>query len=211
MTGTVILKSFLRLGFLCFASHFGNNVIDFLLTDCENYIDDIPHDTLLVPVMRPESIYDSNGEYLDDPLEITSYQILSQIGRGGFSKVYLVRQISNGKIYAMKVISKTFAAKWGGELVKREFELMKEVSSPFVVDLLYVFPTEDTYNFVMEYCPGLSLYQNLVIQKKFTVKNSLIYFAEMLLVVNYLHSKGILFRDLKVRAISNRPGRKFSS
>lgn len=122
-----------------------------------------------------------------------------------------MRLIFNGKIYAMKVISKTFAAKWGGELVKREFELMKDVSDPFIVDLVYVFPTEDTYNFVMEYCPGMSLYQNLVIQKKFTVKNALIYFAEMLLVVNYLHSKGILFRDLKVGIKINHIGRKFSA
>ena len=113
--------------------------------------------------------------------------------------MYLVRLISNGKIYAMKVISKTFSAKWGGQLVRREFELMKEVNNPFIVDLVYVFPTDDTYNLVMEYCPGHSLYQNLVIQKKFTVRNSLIYFAEMLVVVRYLHSKGILFRDLKVR------------
>lgn len=114
-----------------------------------------------------------------------------------------MRLISNGKIYAMKIINKAFAAKWGGELVKREFELMKEVDNPFIVNLIYVFPTQDTYNLVMEYCPGMSLYQNLVIQKKFTVKNSLIYFAEMLLVVRYLHSKGILFRDLKVRVWTN--------
>lgn len=60
-------------GFLCFASHFENNIIDFLLTGFDNFIDDIPDDTLLIPVMRPESIYNSNGDYLEDPLEISSY------------------------------------------------------------------------------------------------------------------------------------------
>lgn len=28
------------------------------------------------------------------------------IGRGGFGKVYMVRKRSNGKVYAMKVLSK---------------------------------------------------------------------------------------------------------
>lgn len=132
---------------------------------------------------------------------MTSYKVLQVIGKGGFSKVYLVRMKCNGKIYAMKVISKKYAAKWGGELVKREFQLMKEVNHPFIIDLVYVFPTDDTYNLVMEYSPGNSLYHNLVTQRKFTIKNALIYFAEMLSVVRYLHSKGILFRDLKVTNI----------
>lgn len=111
----------------------------------------------------------------------------------------MVRKKDSGKIYAMKIISKKYASKWGGELVKREFQLMKEVSHPLIVDLMFVFPTDTTYNFVLEYCPGGSLFDNLIEKKKFPLKTSLIYFAEILLVIEYLHSKNILFRDLKVK------------
>lgn len=98
----------------------------------------------------------------------------------------------------MKIISKKYSAKWGGELVKREFELMKEVSHPLIVNVIYVFPTETTYNFVIEYCPGATLYRSLRQNKKFSIKRALVYFAEMLCMMRYLHTHDVLFRDLKV-------------
>lgn len=170
-----------------------NSTIDHLLTQRDNYIDDIPNRCLLKPVYKEETV--------GDPcFTLEAYKPLQLLGKGGFSKVYLVRKKDSGKIYAMKIISKKFASKWSGELVKREFQLMKESSHPLIVNLMYVFPTDTTYNFVLEFCPGGSLYQNLVKNKKFNLKTSLIYFSEILLMIEYLHSKDILFRDLKVRS-----------
>ena len=186
------------LDFVCLKTLFENTVLDFLMTQRDNFIDDIPNQCILQPVLKPDKTFTKFGKRFDDPHQMSSYEILQVIGKGGFSKVYLVRMKINGKIYAMKVISKKYASKWGGELVKREFQLMKEVDHPLIIDLVYVFPTADTYVFVMEFAPGNSLYHNLVMQRKFTIKNSLIYFAEMLSVVRYMHFKGILFRDLKV-------------
>ena len=34
------------------------------------------------------------------------FKAISLLGKGTFAKVYLVRKISNGKLYAMKIISK---------------------------------------------------------------------------------------------------------
>lgn len=78
---------------------------------------------------------------------------------------------------------------------------MKEVSHPLIVDLVYAFPTETTYNFVLEYCPGGTLFQNLKLKEKFSTKRSLIYFAELLYAVRYLHKKNILFRDFKAENV----------
>ena len=136
-----------------------------------------------------------------NPFSPEAYAPLQMLGKGGFSRVYLVRKKDDGKIYAMKVISKKFASKWGGELVKREFQLMKEVSHPLIVDLEYVFPTDTTYNFVIEFCPGGTLYENLRRKKKFSSRRALIYFAEMLCVMRYLHLHNILFRDLKAENV----------
>ena len=74
---------------------------------------------------------------------------------------------------------------------------MKDVDHPLIVDLIYVFPTEETYNFVMEFCPGGNLYENLKQRGRFSQQRSLVYFAELLEMVKYLHSKNILFRDFK--------------
>lgn len=174
----------------------GNTTVDYLLTDPENIIDDIPNEYKLKPVYKKDP---TNG----NPFHQDAYEPLQMLGKGGFSRVYLVRKKNDGMIYAMKIISKKYSAKWGGELVKREFQLMKEVSHPLIVNVIYVFPTETTYNFVIEYCPGGTLYQRLRSRKKFSVKRSLIYFAEMLSVMKYLHTHDVLFRDLKVLLSSN--------
>lgn len=108
------------------------------MTQRDNFIDDIPDQCVFLPVLKPPS---SLAKKYSDPFEMSSYDILQVIGKGGFSRVYLVRMKCNGKIYAMKVISKKYASKWGGELVKREFQLMKEVQHPLIIDLIYVFPT----------------------------------------------------------------------
>ena len=48
------------------------------------------------------------NEYSTTPLE--KYNILKCLAIGGFSKVYLVRSLVNGKFYALKAISKDFIA-----------------------------------------------------------------------------------------------------
>lgn len=128
-----------------------------------------------------------------------SFQKLGKLGRGGFSKVYLVRKKDTGKLYAMKVIIKSFAAKWSGELVRREFQIMSSLNHPGIVKMYYSFSTERSYNFVMEYCPRGNLYQVLKQERRFDAGRAILYFAELLEVFNYLHTKKILFRDLKVK------------
>ena len=177
--------------FLCLETFFEISIIDFILTQREHFIDDIPDNTVFRPVYKVE---DSR----DPKFRLGAYRAIDLLGKGGFSKVYLVRKYDTGKIYAMKIISKKYAAKWAGELVKREFDLMKESQHPLIVKLKYVFPTDTTYNFVMEFCPGGTLYSQLKKCRRFDQRRALIYFAEILMMIRYLHEKNILFRDLKV-------------
>lgn len=39
--------------------------------------------------------------------DLKSYKIIKELGHGGFSKVYLVRCLVNGLLYAMKTIKKS--------------------------------------------------------------------------------------------------------
>jgi serum/glucocorticoid-regulated kinase 2 len=40
------------------------------------------------------------------------FSIISLIGTGSYGKVFLVRKIDSGKIYAMKVLTKSFVRKY---------------------------------------------------------------------------------------------------
>lgn len=190
-----------------------SNLLDFvcLETTCANYLVDwqlsYPERAITlwdgIITLRP---YYSNLNKLDGTIGDHSFEKRLVLGSGGFSKVYLgtdwgnvVRKKDDGRILAMKVISKRLASHWKGELVKREFDLWVQVSEhPYVVKMLYAYSTESSYNFVMELCPGGTLLQLLRVKKCLPNRLALIYFLELLLVFEHLHENNIIYRDLKV-------------
>ena len=46
------------------------------------------------------------ASHLKERSGISCYDLLKQVGKGGFSKVILARKKSNGKLVAMKVMNK---------------------------------------------------------------------------------------------------------
>lgn len=91
--------------------------------------------------------------------------------------------------------------RWRGELIKREFDIMRGVSHPFIVKLVAAFSDNRDYNFVVEYCAGGTLYELIRKYKQLPLRMALYYFCEMLLALEYLHSRNIIFRDIKAENI----------
>ena len=55
----------------------------------------------------------------------------------------------------------------------------------------------------MDLCPGGELYDLLNLTQKMSEADSKFYFSELLLAIEYMHSKNILYRDLKVMTLCN--------
>lgn len=76
---------------------------------------------------------------------------------------------------------------------------------PFVIDLLETFSDKDSICFLFEYMPGQDVYWIINNQQHLTLaqKNSFerywvkFYAAECILALEFLHSKSIIYRDLK--------------
>jgi serine/threonine protein kinase len=65
------------------------------------------------------------------------------------------------------------------------------------VGLNYAFQTKDKLFLILEYCPGGDLGKVLEQEKRFDEARARIYLAEILLALEDLHKRDIIFRDLK--------------
>eukprot|EP00347_Sterkiella_histriomuscorum_P005331 403357021 len=87
------------------------------------------------------------------------FNIISLIGTGSYGKVFLVRKIDTQKIYAMKVLTKSFVRKY--KQVKHtwtERKVLEKIIHPFIVKLKYAFQSPKKLFLVMEYCAGGELF-----------------------------------------------------
>ena len=90
------------------------------------------------------------------------------MGKGGFSRVILARQKSNGMLRAMKVISiKELLSQGKLEQTNLEREILHELTNPFIVSFVEAFRTQKYLHLVLEFCPAGELFYHLSKQKRF--------------------------------------------
>jgi len=126
------------------------------------------------------------------------FTLLRMLGKGAFAKVYQVRLRATGEIFAMKVLSKAGLAEQNEvEHTMGERSILLQVDHPFVVSMFYAFQSVSKLFFILEYVPGGELFTLLQKSKRFSLDQARLYAAEIVLALEYLHSLGIIYRDLK--------------
>ena len=98
----------------------------------------------------------------------------------------------------MKVLSKEKII--GNNYIKyalTERNVLSYSHHPFIVHLNYAFQTKSNLYMILDYCPGGDLGKLLIRQGKLKEEVARIYIAEILLAIQYLHKREIIFRDLK--------------
>ena len=149
------------------------------------------------------SIYLSFSQNLNlikekDKVSTKDFLCLALLGRGSFGEVYLVQKISTKKNYAMKVLRKERIM--GQNLSKyaiAERNVLSLSNHPFIVKLNYAFQNSTKLFLILEYCPGGDLSKHLSIEKRFKEDRAKFYLCEILLALEDLHKRNIIFRDLK--------------
>ena len=65
-------------------------------------------DLMIRDLNQAENIYDVKHIFycIYKGISKDDFEMVKVIGRGGFGKVYMVKKKSNGKVFAMKVLSK---------------------------------------------------------------------------------------------------------
>eukprot|EP01064_Diplonema_japonicum_P017409 TRINITY_DN2553_c0_g1_i1.p1 TRINITY_DN2553_c0_g1~~TRINITY_DN2553_c0_g1_i1.p1 ORF type:complete len:608 (+),score=113.31 TRINITY_DN2553_c0_g1_i1:99-1922(+) len=130
--------------------------------------------------------------------ELQDFELQTTIGRGSFGKVMKVVHRLDGKTYALKTLAKDAILKDSIiDKVRGERQSLADISHPFLSSLQYAFQTPDKLYLVMHYFPGGDLKFHLKSRNVFKEPMAAFYTAQLVMALGYLHSKSILYRDLK--------------
>ncbi|XP_004238243.2 probable serine/threonine protein kinase IRE4 isoform X1 [Solanum lycopersicum] len=129
---------------------------------------------------------------------IDDFEIIKPISRGAFGRVFLARKRSTGDLFAIKVLKKLdLLRKNDIERILAERNILITVRNPFVVRFFYSFTSRDYLYLVMEYLNGGDLFSLLKKVGCLEEDVARTYVAELVLALEYLHSLGVVHRDLK--------------
>nr|XP_027194861.1 protein kinase C iota type-like [Dermatophagoides pteronyssinus] len=136
----------------------------------------------------------ATGYSLDD------FELLRVIGRGSYAKVLMVELKQTQRIYAMKVIKKELVTDDEDiDWVQTEKHVFETASNyPFLVGLHSCFQTQSRLFFVIEFVRGGDLMFHMQQQRRLPEEHARFYAAEITLALNFLHERGIIYRDLKL-------------
>ena len=138
---------------------------------------------------------------LDQPLDGTAatlndFKVIRKLGQGGFGKVFLVQRKGSRQQFAMKVVKKSDVLEKNLiNQIMTERQILAQVASPFVVEMHYAFQTDEKLYFIMDYVKGGELHAQ--IKHGLSEADIRFYASEIVLGIEYLHSLGIVYRDLK--------------
>ena len=127
------------------------------------------------------------------------YEFTKNLGKGGYGKVFQVRNKKSGQLYAYKKLSKLNV----NNLIKfrREINILVKMDHPNIIKLYDVFESQNSLYLIMEECHGGELFDRILKRiesnEMYSEKEACEIIQQVMSAIEYCHKQGIVHRDLK--------------
>ena len=126
------------------------------------------------------------------------YELLDEIGSGGFGRVYRARDLGLEREVALKVLHPTLTADAGVmERFRREAQLAARLRHANIVNIYDIQSRAGLQWYVMELVPGSNLAQLVHKEGAFPIPRVMRLLFEALGALEHAHARGLVHRDIK--------------
>ncbi|XP_078141769.1 obscurin [Centroberyx gerrardi] len=145
------------------------------------------------PLIQTESPGSKVGGSGQQPTHKT-YSFLSEINRGRFSVLIQCSDVQSRQVFAAKITPYQAEQR---QMVLREYQLLKRLHHPHLVQLHTAYITPCYLVLVEELCPGKELLYSLAGRDLYAETHVAELLVQILSAVDYLHSRRVVHLDLK--------------
>ncbi len=129
---------------------------------------------------------------------IGKYELLDEIGRGGFAVVYKARDVKLNRVIALKVLHAYRSAESDFvERFRREAEAAANLDHPNIVAVYEADEIDGQLYLAMKYVRGRTLRDLLQAEGPLPLDRALPILAQMAEALDYAHAQGVVHRDIK--------------
>ena len=134
---------------------------------------------------------------------IDYYSIEKIIGKGCFGKVYLAKQVLTQQNVALKFIQKeSVKTKESRKKILKEITILQKINQhKNIVQFMEAFEDEKNIYFVFEFIEKGDLVKYFKVHPLFQEEKCKIFFLQILIGIDFVHSRNIIHRDIKLNNI----------
>ena len=134
----------------------------------------------------------------DNTIELKDLDNIKELGSGNFGSVNLVRNKKNKQFYAIKALDlEQIKLENLEECVELEKNVLLKTDHPFIMKMVKYLKNENYIFFINEYIKGKELWEVIRDIGLLNKEQTQFYIASILLAINHLHKKKIIYRDIK--------------
>ena len=134
----------------------------------------------------------------DDTVSLAELSVVKVLGRGMFGSVYLVIHRGKQTLYALKTVPRVKVRLYDiAENLQLERQLLLQIDHSFIMKLVKTFKDDRRVYFLTEFVNGQDLFDVIRVLGLLKESETKFYAACLLLILEHLHDRSIIYRDLK--------------